>query len=63
MANQLIGATMLCWNVSAVGKRGTVRVFAPNRYCAEREGSIKLGTYHWLCTARLVHGLQSLGLA
>ncbi len=64
--NQIIGYTSLCWEVSAVGKSGTVRVFATSKFNAERDGSIKHGVPQWNCFARLAReesGLISLGVA
>jgi len=64
--NRVIGYTKLRWDVSAVGKPDTVRVFATSQYNAERDGAIKLGVAQWLCSARLAReesGLHSLGVA
>lgn len=55
----------LRWEVSD-HKRRTTFVLAVNRYCAERDGSIKLGVAQWLVTARLCReqsALASLGVA
>jgi len=64
MTYQERGYAELMWDVRAPGGLHA-RVFAVNKYVAEREGAIKLGVGQWLCTATLAHNdqLQSLGVA